>query len=533
MQSSFGHIAKRDGDNAKAKSPHFLKIILADTSRRNAWLWDFDCPESCKEEHEEEENSTCKYRVPRKFISKYGGGLSNAAYLKLPHGAEWKVELTDGDGEGWFQNGWHEFANYHSLKQGHLLVLRYEGHSPFYVLIFDASATEIDYSFDDKLHVPKMEDIESDDNSVEILDGLRPSQKTRKKSAEVTKATGTILEKSKMNAGLPSKEECSGTTRCLKLEVIEKMQPLSASVKDRALYRARVFESRNPFFTVVMQPSYFQDGRLNISCNFANKYLRKTNNDIILWVSDEGNWSIRVRFRESRTGTRAEFCRGWKAFTEDNNLKVGDVCVFELINSIEVAFKVAIFQAGKDIDCPVLNVSTHVGGGNRGPKSDCSLDDYPSKEGGRGRSTSQRCLKVKAFQKKKELNIKGRARTIERARAFKSQNPFFMVTMRPSYLCGKGHMHVPRGFMNYLPKEGFIKEYAKGIARIVMLQVADRLWPVKLTSYLCAGAAYQFSSGWSAFVRENTLQVGDVCVFELVMMRDDVVFKVHIFKCPE
>ena len=87
--------------------------------------------------------------------------------------------------------------------------------------------------------------------------------------------------------------------------------------------------------------------------------------------------------------------------------------------------------------------------------------------------------------------------------------------------------------MNYLPKEGFIKEHAKGIARIVMLQVADQLWPVKLYSYLCAGTAYQFSSGWSAFVRENTLQVGDVCLFEPVMMRDDVVFKVYIFKCPK
>ena len=60
----------------------------------------------------------------KKVFIKYGGGLSNTAYLKLPHGAEWIVELTDSDGEVWFQNGWQEFANYHSLKQGHLLVLR-------------------------------------------------------------------------------------------------------------------------------------------------------------------------------------------------------------------------------------------------------------------------------------------------------------------------------------------------------------------------------------------------------------------------
>ena len=53
------------------------------------------------------------------------------------------------------------------------------------------------------------------------------------------------------------------------------MQPLPASVKDRALYRARAFESRNPFFMVVMQPSYFQDGRL-VSFLFQFKNVQAT-----------------------------------------------------------------------------------------------------------------------------------------------------------------------------------------------------------------------------------------------------------------
>ena len=108
-------------------------------------------------------------------------------------------------------------------KAGALASFKIEGNSHFYVLIFDVSATGIDYSFDVKLQVPKMEDIESDDNSLEILGDLHPSQKTRKKSplscplpnewaktnpsssklepgdphfrAEVTKATGTMSEK--------------------------------------------------------------------------------------------------------------------------------------------------------------------------------------------------------------------------------------------------------------------------------------------------------------------------------------------------
>ncbi len=111
---------------------------------------------------------------------------------------------------------------------GRLLVFRYEGNSHFYVLVFDQSATEIDYPFNEKPEVPEMESIESDDNSVEIIDDFKPSQKTREKSPspcfqphkrtktnpssfdlqpgdphfrpEVTKSK--VLENSKMNAGV-------------------------------------------------------------------------------------------------------------------------------------------------------------------------------------------------------------------------------------------------------------------------------------------------------------------------------------------
>ena len=82
--------------------------------------------------------------------------------------------------------------------------------------------------------------------------------------------------------------------------------------------------------------------------------------------------------------------------------------------------------------------------------------------------------------------------------------------------------------MNFLPKEGFTKKDTKGRVLTVMLQVADRLWPVKLYTY--SYSSNNFSAGWTAFVRENTLQVGDVCVFELIM-KDHAVFKVYIFRC--
>ena len=63
----------------------------------------------------------------------------------------------------------------------------------------------------------------------------------------------------------------------------------------------------------------------------------------------------------------------------------------------------------------------------------------------------------------------------------------------------------------------------------VKLLVVDRLWPMKLYIYSGKYRSCVVFAGWSAFVRENSLRVGDVCIFELTMM-NNVVFKVHIFR---
>lgn len=85
--------------------------------------------------------------IPRKFVEEYGEGLQETIHLKPPNGALWKLNLVKGGGKMWFQKGWKEFAEYHSLSHGHLLVFRYEGTSQFQVNIFDKSALEINYPF--------------------------------------------------------------------------------------------------------------------------------------------------------------------------------------------------------------------------------------------------------------------------------------------------------------------------------------------------------------------------------------------------
>ncbi|KAE9466912.1 hypothetical protein C3L33_01185, partial [Rhododendron williamsianum] len=114
-------------------------------------------------------------KIPRKFTSTYGKDLANHVFLKVPDGMVWKVELIKSDEDAWLCNGWKEFAGHYSVCFGHFLVFRYDGDSNFHVIIFDMTASEIEYPFratcgdeTDANHmgnsqVPDTEEIEEDD----------------------------------------------------------------------------------------------------------------------------------------------------------------------------------------------------------------------------------------------------------------------------------------------------------------------------------------------------------------------------------
>ncbi|KAL7104094.1 hypothetical protein ACP275_08G223100 [Erythranthe tilingii] len=91
-----------------------------------------------------------KLKIPREFVKRYGNTLlSNCSVisLKVPTESLWRVELTRVDGEIWLQKGWKEFVEYYSIKFGHLLVFEYQGNFRFRVLVFDMTASEIEYPF--------------------------------------------------------------------------------------------------------------------------------------------------------------------------------------------------------------------------------------------------------------------------------------------------------------------------------------------------------------------------------------------------
>uniref|UniRef100_A0A0R0EK95 TF-B3 domain-containing protein n=1 Tax=Glycine max TaxID=3847 RepID=A0A0R0EK95_SOYBN len=213
-----------------------------------------------------------KLMIPNKYVDKYGEGLPNSLFLKTPNGTEWNFNLKKRDGKIWFQKGWKEFAEYHSLAHGHLLVFRRHRTSHFQVHIFDLSALEIHYP--SKGREGKMSPNHQGNNprNEENLEYHKPGQKRKD----------------------------------------------NTSLK-------------------FLQPYISNENLLTKFCRRHFGLLNKKRH-INLQVL---NWRI----------WPGKLTSGWKAFVKDNNLKVGNVCTFELIDGTKLTFLVHIFKGTKSSNC--------------------------------------------------------------------------------------------------------------------------------------------------------------------------------------
>ncbi|KAK7273648.1 hypothetical protein RIF29_14706 [Crotalaria pallida] len=290
-----------------------------------------------------------KLKIPKNFTRKYGGGMSNPVFLKPPDGTEWKVYWTNHNGEILFQKGWKEFGRYYSLDHGHMVMFKYEGTSYFDVHIFGTSATEIDYSshvtHDKKDSLKALNHIYED--SVEILDELAPSHKTRLKSPMSASQphkkwkTGTTgdVERSSYLQNLPQHVKTIGRTATQRTSLMIRPLPRKNGALKNAMKEAMKFISDNPFFIVDMGPSYLGAYRLGVPTAFVKKYFNEKPT-VILQIGKKW-WLVKVRCYPKRTSL---FSSGWFQFSKENKLQDADVCIFELKNREEAVLDVHIFR---------------------------------------------------------------------------------------------------------------------------------------------------------------------------------------------
>ncbi|KAK7393097.1 hypothetical protein VNO78_21550 [Psophocarpus tetragonolobus] len=272
--------------------------------------------------------------IPKKFVDKYGESLPNTLCLKTPNGAEWNLNLKKCDGKIWFQKGWKEFADYHSLAHGHILLFKCETTYHLKVQVFDLSALEIDYP-----SKGKEGKISSNNQGNKPLEGQKRKDNSSLKFLQAYQMRSDKHVKVDDSLILPKKVRPHSDTNC-------KEETNTIANQVTALDRASSFKPCNPFFMVVMHPSYVlsNDGSpLSLPSKFCKRHLDfcKKQRIIKLQLLTGRVWPAKYTIN-SKGITR--ITSGWKPFVKHNNLKVGDVCTFELIHPTKLTFLVHIFR---------------------------------------------------------------------------------------------------------------------------------------------------------------------------------------------
>ncbi|GAB2216086.1 hypothetical protein Droror1_Dr00023853 [Drosera rotundifolia] len=99
------------------------------------------------------------------------------------------------------------------------------------------------------------------------------------------------------------------------------------------------------------------------------------------------------------------------------------------------------------------------------------------------------------------------------AKHFTSEFPFFVRVMNFSNITGNGTFKLPAQFSTvHLPK---IR------TKVVIQNVKGECWIVTSILFVRSHTLqHTFCAGWRAFVRDNSIKMGDVCIFEKELAYD-------------
>ncbi|PIA56135.1 hypothetical protein AQUCO_00700469v1 [Aquilegia coerulea] len=271
----------------EAKRRHFFRVMIDDFDRR--------------------------LRIPQAFLQSITKQSSEMVILESPSGSRWRVRLKRTSDGMYLEDGWGKFARAHSLEKGEFLVFRYDGNTKFTVQIFDSSTLEKEDAF--KV-VNSQEEIKCDRGKKR----MRPPEVKRKNHLEPWNKSMRLCNPTQI------------TKRHQEDPLLERKGPhqsrRSNSLGNTLVKHGPMQAGRNPFFKVVLRPSYIHI--LPIPTRFARRYIKTEDEIVTIMVPDGRTWHIRC---SKATQGFYQLCEGWKHFKEEINLNVGNICVFEMIRA--------------------------------------------------------------------------------------------------------------------------------------------------------------------------------------------------------
>ncbi|XP_044973296.1 putative B3 domain-containing protein Os03g0621600 [Hordeum vulgare subsp. vulgare] len=280
--------------------------------------------------------------IPDRFVQHFRGQTGGTIKLESRHGYTFDVEITKNLGKLVLESGWKAFARAHNLRTGDFLVFKYDGHSQLKVLIFGPSGCEkIEACNLMKNAAPGKEwwgntaDIVNTNTCSNLpmkfpKSGrqIRPSKDSSRQGNDTINISSSSSP-SDSAGGISSLEDDHSLPGCILANGT--LLDLNQVQKKQLKEKIRAINSKIPLYGCVIRKSsiYGRTRMLEISKKYAQVYLPFE--EQMLTLQRHGKkWEVRCRVKKTKT---KRFLRGWKRFACGNNLKLGDVCLFELLRN--------------------------------------------------------------------------------------------------------------------------------------------------------------------------------------------------------
>ncbi|KAM3261068.1 hypothetical protein ACQJBY_052000 [Aegilops geniculata] len=338
--------------------------------------------------------------IPEEFVLRFKSEFPREMILETKNRCSYIIEVAKNKEKLVLTVGWGKFVETFGLEMGDTIVFRYNGNSQFSVIIFDKLGCEKALSVVPDLFPPPVQErctnatdtVKSSQQPIQMqpfgtVNGLPvespPTKRQRHFQMEMDESCQGesflsedshgawdgpdpkyFLRKKKANLSSFLCEEESFSSEdgygVRNASVKKKKATLSSSQKEQlkdgyitvhkakltpaqkevVMQKVQSINSEIPIFVAVMGKMNL-DSRfvLTLPSQYAKKYLGEEPRMYLQVLGEK--WE--VGFPENPGDRR--IVSGWKQFVQDKNLKMGDICLFELLNNQKRTMEVYIIPA--------------------------------------------------------------------------------------------------------------------------------------------------------------------------------------------
>ncbi|CAM0875867.1 unnamed protein product [Alopecurus aequalis] len=497
--------------------------------------------------------------IPERFVNHFVGKMPGTVKLEGPSGNVYDVDVTEHRNITILRSGWEVFVDANNVVEKDSLVFRYQGSSRFKVAVFDSGGCEkrvscagIESTFSDQEPDTNSTDMSSSssDHDTDSSVGRRSDGCQSESSGHCRKCarTDTTSSPSEDLSGEHSASECDSSesenvgTPNEDDYVLSVRSYLAEAQKEEVVMLLREIQPRTPPFVAVMRKSSVEPPypSLIISKAFAVVHFPHESGSVTLQRPGV-NKKWHPRFYKRKDASMHKIRGQWVDFVSDNHVEEDDICIFvPAKGGRRFTFTVHLLRVESNMHAETTLSRDRTGGfqaaGSGKGKKDIKIEKSTDGENDSSESDMHTAsdepleshkshgLTVPPYILPFMSHLSSSQKKIVEAKvqAIQSEVPIYVSIMKKS-----NTENCETYFSEELGSRYVAAAHLPDENHTMMLQCKGEKWKAKMV-VLQNGRRRFISGGWSKFARDNSLGVGDICLFEQKMNNKKLTMKVHI-----